>query len=85
MAKLRHLATQKVKRRFRHGCHIWVHIEELGSGAAEMYLNYERMLSHVDCKASFRSFIAVFDCNVLAIDVLLTLEEFFLDTFFQDF
>ena len=45
----RHLATQKVKR-FRHGCHIWAHIEELG-GAAEMI---ERMLSH-DCKASFRS------------------------------
>ena len=44
----------------------------------------ERMLSH-DCKASFRSFIAVFVCNVFAIDLLLrTLEEFFLDTFFQD-
>ena len=82
-----------MKRRFRHGCHIWVHIEELGSGAAEIYvyLNYERMLSHakmlshVDCKASFRSVIAVFDCNVLAIDVLLRTRDSFLTHFFQDF
>ena len=50
-----------MKRRFRHGCHIWVHIEELGSGAAEMYLNYERMLSHVDCKASY--FFRIFEAK----------------------
>ena len=43
------------------------------------------MPSHVDCKASFRSFIAVFDCNVLAIDVLLRTRNSFLTHFFSGF
>ena len=42
------------------------------------------MLSH-DCKAAVRSFIAVFDCNIFAIDLLLRTRNSFLTHFFMIF